>query len=70
MGMKFVFARSNIKHPRDAVYFASELIKVVRGSFLLNNNDIFTTTSVGIRLSPFDGADRGTQQTGRKLHVN
>ncbi|QED50157.1 GGDEF and EAL domain-containing protein [Cytobacillus dafuensis] len=54
-GDEFVIVLPNIKHPKEAVHIAEGIIEALSKSFLLNNQEVFVTTSIGISLYPLDG---------------
>lgn len=54
-GDEFVIALSAIKHPREAAHLAESIIDALGRPFLLNEEEIYISTSIGISLYPNDG---------------
>ncbi|MDZ5473204.1 EAL domain-containing protein [Bacillus sp. 31A1R] len=54
-GDEFVIVLPNIKHPREAVHIAENIIHSLTQSFLLENQEVYISTSIGISLYPLDG---------------
>lgn len=54
-GDEFVVALSAIKHPREAARLAEDIIDALGRPFLLNGEEIYISTSIGISLYPNDG---------------
>lgn len=55
-GDEFVIVLTNIKHPKEAVKVAEEIIQAFSKSFLLNQHEVYVSTSIGISLFPLDGS--------------
>lgn len=54
-GDEFVIVLTNIKHPREAVHMAEEIIQALTKSFLLDQHEVYISTSIGISFYPLDG---------------
>lgn len=54
-GDEFVITLTNIQHPREAAKFAEEVIRSFEEPVLINNQEIFISTSIGISMYPHDG---------------
>lgn len=54
-GDEFVIVLSNIKHPKEAVRTAEEIIHALNTSFILHHHEVYVSTSIGISLFPHDG---------------
>jgi diguanylate cyclase (GGDEF)-like protein/PAS domain S-box-containing protein len=54
-GDEFVIVLSNIKHPKEAVRTAEEIIHALATSFILKQHEVYVSTSIGISLYPLDG---------------
>ncbi|KAB2338274.1 EAL domain-containing protein [Cytobacillus depressus] len=59
-GDEFVIVLPNLKHPKEAVHIAEMIIDSFSSSFQLQTQEVFTSTSIGISLYPFDGTDMET----------
>lgn len=59
-GDEFVIVLTNIKHPKEAVQVAEEIIRALTNSFLLNHHEVYISTSIGISLFPLDGLSMDT----------
>lgn len=59
-GDEFVIVLTNIKHPKEAVMVAEEIIDALSNSFLLNQQEVYISTSIGISLFPLDGTSMDT----------
>ncbi|MGG0716756.1 EAL domain-containing protein [Robertmurraya massiliosenegalensis] len=59
-GDEFVIVLSNIKHPKEAVSVAEDIIDALSSSFILNHHEVYVTTSIGISLFPLDGSSLET----------
>ncbi|MFB6466056.1 EAL domain-containing protein [Cytobacillus sp. Hz8] len=54
-GDEFVIVLPNIKHPKEAKKTAQQIIDSLAHSFLIENQEIYVSTSIGISLYPYDG---------------
>ncbi len=54
-GDEFVITLTNIIHPREAAKFAEKLIRAIEKPIIINGQEIFVSTSVGISIFPTDG---------------
>ncbi|MEH6948920.1 EAL domain-containing protein [Bacillus sp. JJ634] len=54
-GDEFVIVLPNIKHAREAVQISEDIIQALEQPFLLDNQEVYATTSIGISLYPHDG---------------
>lgn len=54
-GDEFVIVLTNMKHPREAVHMAEEIIQALTNSFLLDKHEVYISTSIGISFYPLDG---------------
>ncbi len=54
-GDEFVITLTNINHPREAAKFAEKVIREIEKPVLINNQEIFVSTSIGISIYPHDG---------------
>lgn len=54
-GDEFAFTLTNIKDPREAAEFAQNLLLEIEKPIILNNQEVFVSSSVGISLYPEDG---------------
>ncbi|MFJ8235218.1 EAL domain-containing protein [Ureibacillus sp. NPDC094379] len=54
-GDEFVITLTNIQHPREAAKFAEEVIRTFEEPVIINNQEIFISTSLGISMYPHDG---------------
>lgn len=54
-GDEFVITLTNIVHPREAAKFAEQVIDVIEQPIIVNNHEIFISTSIGISIYPDDG---------------
>lgn len=59
-GDEFVIVLSNIKHPKEAVSVAEDVVEALSSSFILNHHEVYVTTSIGISLFPLDGSSLET----------
>ena len=55
-GDEFVVTLTNIKHPREAAVFADQLIRIIEEPVVINEQEIFVSTSIGVSIFPHDGA--------------
>ena len=54
-GDEFVLTLTNIHHAREAAKFAEEIIREIEKPIVVNNQELFVTTSIGISIYPHDG---------------
>ncbi|WP_413368207.1 putative bifunctional diguanylate cyclase/phosphodiesterase [Lysinibacillus sp. 3P01SB] len=54
-GDEFVITLTNIVHPREAAKFAEKIIRVIEEPVILDGQEIFVSTSMGISIFPTDG---------------
>lgn len=54
-GDEFVIVLTNIKHPKEAVHVAEDIIHSLARSFLLHQHEVYISTSIGISFFPLDG---------------
>lgn len=54
-GDEFVITLTNIAYTREAVIFAEQLIRMIEAPMIIDEHEIFVSTSVGISLYPYDG---------------
>lgn len=54
-GDEFVITLTNISHPREAAKFADEVIAEIEKPVIINGQEIFVSTSMGISIYPHDG---------------
>lgn len=54
-GDEFLLAFTNITHPKDSVVLAKDIIKLLNKPFLIDGNEIYITSSIGISFYPQDG---------------
>ena len=54
-GDEFVITLTNIKHPREAAVFAEQLISIIEEPVVVNEQEIFMSTSIGVSIYPNDG---------------
>ncbi|MFJ8265010.1 EAL domain-containing protein [Peribacillus asahii] len=54
-GDEFVIVLPNIKHAKEAVQISEDIIQALEQPFLLDNQEVYATTSIGISLYPHDG---------------
>lgn len=54
-GDEFVITLTNIVHPREAAKFAEKIIRVIEEPVVINGQEIFVSTSMGISIFPTDG---------------
>ncbi|MEK4147585.1 EAL domain-containing protein [Robertmurraya sp. FSL W8-0741] len=60
-GDEFVIVLSNIKHPKEAVSVAENIIHALStSSFILKHHEVYVSTSIGISLFPLDGGSLET----------
>jgi diguanylate cyclase (GGDEF)-like protein/PAS domain S-box-containing protein len=56
-GDEFVIILPNLKHIREAIYIAEQIIESLKASFWLNGQEVYISTSIGISFYPYDGED-------------
>lgn len=56
-GDEFVIVLPNLKHPKEAVRIAEMIIEALSRPFLLNMQEVYISTSIGISFYPLDGGD-------------
>ncbi|MBY0122642.1 GGDEF and EAL domain-containing protein [Bacillus sp. S/N-304-OC-R1] len=56
-GDEFVIVLPNLKHPKEAVRIAETIIDALTRPFLLDKQEVYISTSIGISLFPLDGTD-------------
>lgn len=54
-GDEFVITLTNITHSREAAKFAEQMIRVIEEPFIIDNQEVFVSTSMGISIYPEDG---------------
>ena len=54
-GDEFVITLTNIIHPREAAKFAEKLIRAIEEPIIINGQEIFVSSSIGISIFPTDG---------------
>ncbi|MBV8801469.1 MAG: GGDEF domain-containing protein, partial [Gammaproteobacteria bacterium] len=54
-GSEFVFIISQLVKPETASYVAKRLLETISNPFVINNQEIFLTGSIGITIYPDDG---------------
>lgn len=54
-GDEFVITLTNIQHPREAAKFAEQLIREIEQPIIIENQELFVSTSIGISIYPNDG---------------
>jgi diguanylate cyclase (GGDEF)-like protein/PAS domain S-box-containing protein len=54
-GDEFVIVLPNIKHPKEAVHISQNIIDSLKQSFILDDQEVYISTSIGISLYPLDG---------------
>lgn len=54
-GDEFVITLTNIVHPREAAKFAEKLVLAIEQPFVIHDQEIFVSTSMGISIYPNDG---------------
>ncbi|RFU68449.1 bifunctional diguanylate cyclase/phosphodiesterase [Peribacillus saganii] len=54
-GDEFVIVLPNIKHAREAVSVCQDIIKSLQQPFILHEQEVYTSASIGVGLFPFDG---------------
>ncbi|MFO1349425.1 MAG: EAL domain-containing protein [Gammaproteobacteria bacterium] len=59
-GDEFVVVIETIRRDEDAADVAQRIIDALAPSFVIDGNEIYVTTSIGISLYPSDGADQET----------
>ncbi len=56
-GDEFVITFTDIHHPKEAVHLGHKIIQLLEEPFIINNQHIFCTSSIGMSLYPLDGED-------------
>ncbi len=51
-GDEFVITLTNIVHPREAAKFAEKVIRAIEEPIIINDQEIFVSTSMGISIYP------------------
>jgi len=59
-GDEFVILLADERHPQDAALTAKKILHALATPFLLGEQEVHTSTSVGIGVFPFDGTDAAT----------
>jgi diguanylate cyclase (GGDEF)-like protein len=59
-GDEFVVLVQELKHPDEAAALAARLLKTVADVHLIDQNEIYVTTSIGISICPNDAKDAET----------
>jgi diguanylate cyclase (GGDEF)-like protein/PAS domain S-box-containing protein len=59
-GDEFVIILPNIKHAKEAAHFSKEIIRAMKQPFLLHDQEVYTSTSIGVSIFPLDGNDVDT----------
>ena len=54
-GDEFVIVLPNIKHEKEAVQMANNILLALKEPFLLNDKEVYATTSIGISIYPDNG---------------
>lgn len=54
-GDEFVITLTNIAHTREAAKFAEQIIRAIEEPFMIDNQEVFVSTSMGIGIYPEDG---------------
>jgi diguanylate cyclase (GGDEF)-like protein/PAS domain S-box-containing protein len=56
-GDEFIVLLQELKHPQDAVFTVTRLMKAVAEVFSIDSHEIFITASLGVSIYPDDGQD-------------
>lgn len=56
-GDEFVIVLPNIKHEKEAVQVANDIIVALKEPFFLKEKEVYATTSIGIAIYPVNGED-------------
>lgn len=56
-GDEFVILLPNIKHEKEAVQIANDIITALKEPFFLKEKEVYATTSIGIAVYPVNGED-------------
>jgi diguanylate cyclase (GGDEF)-like protein/PAS domain S-box-containing protein len=59
-GDEFVIILPNLKHIREAVYMAENIVESLKRPFYFNHQEVYISTSIGISVYPYDGTDKET----------
>ena len=54
-GDEFVIVLPNIKHEKEAVQMANDIIVALKEPFFLKEQEVYATTSIGIAIYPVNG---------------
>ncbi|MBQ0139593.1 MAG: EAL domain-containing protein [Kurthia sp.] len=54
-GDEFVIALSNLHHPKEALQFSENIIKLFEEPFIIDEHTLYLSASIGISLYPHDG---------------
>lgn len=54
-GDEFIITLLNIAHPREAAKFADDIISIIEMPVVIDDHEIFISTSIGISVFPHDG---------------
>ncbi|WP_052344301.1 GGDEF domain-containing phosphodiesterase [Bacillus ndiopicus] len=69
---EFAITLTNIVHPREAAKFAQQVIHVMEQPFIIDNQEIFVSASIGISLYPLDGTttDELVQRADKAMYFS
>jgi diguanylate cyclase (GGDEF)-like protein/PAS domain S-box-containing protein len=59
-GDEFVILLADERHPQDAALTAEKILHALSTPFLIGEQELYTSTSIGIGVFPFDGVDAVT----------
>ena len=59
-GDEFVILLADERHPQDAALTAEKILHALATPFLIGDQEVHTSTSIGIGVFPFDGMDAAT----------
>jgi diguanylate cyclase (GGDEF)-like protein/PAS domain S-box-containing protein len=59
-GDEFVILLADERHPQDAALTAEKILHALSTPFLIGEQELYTSTSIGIGVYPFDGTDAVT----------
>ncbi len=59
-GDEFTLLLQNISHADDAIRIADQVIKAFDSPIVIEKHELFTSTSIGIAIYPYDGTDAET----------
>lgn len=54
-GDEFVITLTNIAHSREAAKFAEQIIRIIEEPVIIDNQEVFVSTSMGVSIYPEDG---------------